>query len=305
MLIEVPKPTDELDLFKRRVCLAISRLATSKLGQSASPEFAGLTIGGGAISPTLIGQWNTAYGWGDHAGLYDPVGSAADEVGDHETAYDHTLLHSPVTIPASPNGLSLTGQEISLPTTAGPTFASLILSSTSVNPERNPSFRPVSTVADMSQLYCYPAAGTNVASAFGIVPRGTGLSNNRAQLTVFGTDYIADTANYEFLSFRARNNDFAIFTGKAGSGTQKPLYFSADNLSTVHLTIATTGRVGINESDPDYKLDVNGTFGFTPGASVTPVDNGDVVIEATNNTTLTFKLKGSDGTVRSGTITLA
>lgn len=65
------------------------------------------------------------------------------------------------------------------------------------------------------------------------------------------------------------------------------------------------GSMGINESSPDYKLDVNGSLGFTPGASVTPVDNGDVVIEATNNTTLTLKLKGSDGTVRSVALTLA
>lgn len=64
------------------------------------------------------------------------------------------------------------------------------------------------------------------------------------------------------------------------------------------------GDVGINETAPDYRLDVNGTFGFTPGASVTPVDNGDVVFELTNNTTLTVKAKGSDGVVRSGTIVL-
>lgn len=42
-----------------------------------------------------------------------------------------------------------------------------------------------------------------------------------------------------------------------------------------------------------------------PSASRTPSSNGELVIEATSNTTLTFKLKGSDGTVRSGTITLA
>lgn len=66
-----------------------------------------------------------------------------------------------------------------------------------------------------------------------------------------------------------------------------------------------SGNVGIGEAEPDYKLDVNGTFGFTPGASVTPVDNGDVVFELTNNTTLTIKAKGSDGTVRSVALTLA
>jgi hypothetical protein len=65
------------------------------------------------------------------------------------------------------------------------------------------------------------------------------------------------------------------------------------------------GNVGVGETAPDYRLDVNGTFGFTPGASVTPVDNGDVVFELTNNTTLTVKAKGSDGVVRSIALTLA
>lgn len=90
MLVDAPKPSDDLETFKRRVCLAISRLSTSKLGQAASPQFAGLTIGGGAVSGTLIGQWNTAYGWGDHAGLYDPVGSASGAVGTHESTYNHS-----------------------------------------------------------------------------------------------------------------------------------------------------------------------------------------------------------------------
>ncbi len=42
-----------------------------------------------------------------------------------------------------------------------------------------------------------------------------------------------------------------------------------------------------------------------PSSSITPSSNGDLVVEATNNTTLTFKLKGSDGTVRSATLTLS
>lgn len=42
-----------------------------------------------------------------------------------------------------------------------------------------------------------------------------------------------------------------------------------------------------------------------PPSSVTPASNGDLVFEATSNTTITVKLKGSDGTVRTGSITLS
>lgn len=42
-----------------------------------------------------------------------------------------------------------------------------------------------------------------------------------------------------------------------------------------------------------------------PQASATPQEVGDLVIQATSNTSLTFKLKGSDGTVRTGSITLS
>jgi hypothetical protein len=42
-----------------------------------------------------------------------------------------------------------------------------------------------------------------------------------------------------------------------------------------------------------------------PSASITPANNSELVVEATSNTTLTFKLKGTDGTVRSATLTLA
>jgi hypothetical protein len=42
-----------------------------------------------------------------------------------------------------------------------------------------------------------------------------------------------------------------------------------------------------------------------PPATITPASNGDLVVEATSNTLLTFKFKGSDGTVRSGTLVVA
>lgn len=104
---------------------AIQQLA-SKLNHDSKPTFAGLTINGESISDALIAQWSTAYSWGDHAGLYDAIGTAEGEVSDHEATYDHTLLHNPVTL-GTANGLTLNDQELSLPTTATPTLAGLTL----------------------------------------------------------------------------------------------------------------------------------------------------------------------------------
>jgi hypothetical protein len=61
---------------------------------------------------------------------------------------------------------------------------------------------------------------------------------------------------------------------------------------------------GTTKTTP-LSIDVSGNVTLRPGASITPAANGDLTIEATNNTTATIKLKGSDGVVRSGTVTLS
>lgn len=42
-----------------------------------------------------------------------------------------------------------------------------------------------------------------------------------------------------------------------------------------------------------------------PAASATPANNGELVFEHTSNTSLTLRLKGTDGVVRSVALTLA
>jgi len=37
-------------------------------------------------------DWDTAYGWGNHAGLYDSAGTASGLLGTHESTYDHGLI---------------------------------------------------------------------------------------------------------------------------------------------------------------------------------------------------------------------
>lgn len=130
---------------------------------------------------------------------------------------------------------------------------------------------------------------------------GTVISGCIAQAADHATGGISDSGTGTLIANTLGQAEIAF--NNAGENIDTRIEGDTDT-DLVHVD-ASADRVGIGEAVPDYKLDVNGTFGFSPGSSVTPVDNGDVVIEATNNTTLTLKLKGSDGTVRSGTITLS
>jgi hypothetical protein len=50
-----------------------------------------IKITGGSTSSVTDNStnWDTAYGWGNHAGLYDAAGTAAGLVGAHESTYNH------------------------------------------------------------------------------------------------------------------------------------------------------------------------------------------------------------------------
>jgi hypothetical protein len=66
------------------------------------------------------------------------------------------------------------------------------------------------------------------------------------------------------------------------------------------------GRMHVGSATtPDYKLHVEGSFGFMPPASVSPANNGDMTFQLTSNTSLVIKVRGSDGVIRSNTLTLA
>ena len=122
--------------------------------------------------------------------------------------------------------------------------------------------------------------------------------NDEEFMDIYNNGYTSET-QYGIRIVKNTGGQFRDFVFDQWDKTQTP------TVKTPLMIIKTDGKVGIGESSPDYKLDVNGAFGFNPGSSVTPADNGDVVFQLTNNTTLTVKAKGSDGTVRSGTITLA
>ena len=75
--------------------------------------------------------------------------------------------------------------------------------------------------------------------------------------------------------------------------------------NTLHLRANGNGGGGITIDSTNQDVSIDNDLIQNPSSSVTPANNGELVVEATSNTTLKFKLKGSDGTVRSVSLTLS
>lgn len=76
---------------------------------------------------------------------------------------------------------------------------------------------------------------------------------------------------------------------------------------TISLRASSDGLSGTIQVGGVDKVKVDSVNGLvqTPPASATPAVNGELVFQLTSNTSLVIKVKGSDGTVRSTTLTLA
>ena len=81
----------------------------------------------------------------------------------------------------------------------------------------------------------------------------------------------------------------------AGSGGSLGQAFYPEPSNTLNLGKSTNRWATIHASD----------IVLTPASSNTPANNGNVTVELASNTSLVFKARGSDGVVRSGTITLS
>lgn len=129
--------------------------------------------------------------------------------------------------------------------------------------ERNMMLKNDATVNSVPNLSVYPANGTNDASDFSIVPRGTGLGTFKSQLSFFGTDYVVDKTNYELLAVRATGADgYGFVSLSAGSGSRRDIWFDmsgALSASAAALTLKTNGQIGINNPSPTHKLDIINT----------------------------------------------
>ena len=175
------------------------------------------------------------------------------------------------------------------------------------------------------------AAGTN--QNINLTPSGTGFVVTKMRPTYAGSAYEWGAGQFGIVALASGggsiSNVFAsqFLTASSIAGNSQNAQFDGSNglllNNTNSIKWSNNSVAGTNSNDIGLfrsavgVLEVNsGTSGtlrdlklrditLSPSASLTPTTNGQLVVEATSNTTLTFKLKGSDGTVRSGTITLA
>jgi hypothetical protein len=151
-------------------------------------------------------------------------------------------------------------------------------------------------VSNQTSTIIGATAGSAATSAVGAVLVGYGAG--AAATTATNATMIGNEAGY---NATAATNSVLI-----GNAAGKDLSRSNTLVIDGNSTYSAAGTTGLIYGEFDNrKLVVNGGLHFLPGASVTPTTNGHVTIEFTNNTTLTFKAKGSDGTVRSATLTLS
>jgi hypothetical protein len=169
------------------------------------------------------------------------------------------------------NGNGVSGNPtLSLPqdihAAATPTFGGLFIASggsltlqRGTGTNRDVDFRAASAFNNVASMTVYPNSGTNVTSELQIVPRGTGLSSIPSNVSLFNTDFVADSTNWERLNFRAVTSAYRIFSEKGGTGSLRPIVISAVSDSNSQLYLTTTGFVGINNAAPGYRFSVLAT----------------------------------------------
>lgn len=152
------------------------------------------------------------------------------------------------------------------------------------------------------------------ASYICISPNTNQLPTNATywQILVSGAGNVTGAAS-------STDNAITRFDGTTGKLIQNSVATLSDTGTLTTADVVATSNPLVQQSDigsAPNEIPLNQYLGemaymnaeavvIQPQASVTPNGIGDMVFQLTNNTTLVVKVKGSDGTVRSATLTLA
>jgi len=148
--------------------------------------------------------------------------------------------------------------------------------------------------------------GGKGSTAGGALVLGTSATNGSpvARLTIGANGNAAFGANLS-VSGSATFSSTADFAGILDTRNNLRVMNKAASGFLEWATRDTSGSEAVYNLSNIGSITATGNLTARPGSSVTPTTNGDLTFEATSNTSLTVKLKGTDGTVRSVVLTLA
>jgi hypothetical protein len=201
-----------------------------------------------------------------------------------------TFVEAPVFAGGAPTVSALTSGRVVLSTTGGQLTDSPLLTFDSVNGRLN-----INGATSTGNRILYSTTSNNDTRTWmhENTSTGTAAQANIVCRNSSGTGGISLNSTGFTTSGIRTASDMFFFNGISGANTG----LSCSSASLLFSVDAGTTACG--------KFDSSGNLILKPNASITPAANGDLAIQATSNTSLTFKYKGSDGTVRSGSITLA
>jgi len=157
-----------------------------------------------------------------------------------------------------------------------------------------------SVLNSFTLLSLYPYAAGNLGASILVIPKGTGYAATlKSQISVLNTDYVADTTNYELATLRAAGARFVLSSGKAGTGTLRPLTLSAGfvgdpSINDNQFVLAINGNVGVNNASPAARVHALSTteqlrlgYDVSNYASFTVAAAGGLTIATVGDMTLT------------------
>jgi hypothetical protein len=139
------------------------------------------------------------------------------------------------------------------------------------------------------------AAGTQAAPSLTLGDSGTGIYRPAADSLALS---IAQTAQFRVAAdnFRLRPSLILGFTSGSADSTSIDTGFTRNAAGVMEVNNGTGGTF--------RDMYLRSLIMALP-ASVTPANNGDVQFQLTSDTSFTITAKGSDGVVRSGSVTLS
>lgn len=248
----------------------------------ADPIFSSSSAFG--ISATNISNWNIAYGWGNHVGLYDLANTASSLLASHNSTFDHAKIST-----------SLQIDQTSPQTTVGTfTFPQIKLTTGAAS--------GYVLTSDDSGLATWTAAsvgsgGGAWGSISGTITSQTDLMNNFL--------YKGGIAGGQTIVSGTGTTDILKLKGTTGNGTLTSSAIQmlvGNNGATNALTVLNNGNIGISTTTPSVKLSVDGSIYAGNGQFAGTADfylshNGQSLLrinaDTSSNSEIRYMLDGS------------